>query len=186
MARASRLLAVSCCLAEISSYLMCGLRSRLKRSPAYVMLTFPRLLAFSLLLCSTALNKMCAASNDALVQRTLHPLKIPRKSSTGPVKAGSLSASSADRGGTSPVVPRSQKQASTAPPLPLPSRARRDGDTKVRRPFRRLRPLRWQTKRCREKVLLSGFRLCCGWGVACQRCEGTGKLLEPNPGCCLS
>ena len=37
----------------------------------------------------SALNKMRADSNDALVQRTLHPPKIPRKSSAGLVKAGS-------------------------------------------------------------------------------------------------
>ena len=59
----------------------------------------------------SALAKMRAASNDALVQRTLHPPKIPRKSLAGLVKAGSLSASSVDRGGSLPVVPRSQSQA---------------------------------------------------------------------------
>ena len=36
-------------------------------------------------LLDSALSKMCAASNDALVQRTLHPLKINRKPSAGPV-----------------------------------------------------------------------------------------------------
>ena len=59
-------------------------------------------------LLDSALTKMRAASNDTLVQPTLHPPKIPRQSSVGPVKAGSSSASSADHGGTSPVVPRSQ------------------------------------------------------------------------------
>ena len=39
-------------------------------------------------LLDSALNKMRAASNDALVQQTLHPPKIPRKPSAGPVKAG--------------------------------------------------------------------------------------------------
>ena len=66
-------------------------------------------------LLDSALNKISAASNVALVQRMLHPPKIPQKSSAGLVKAGPLSASSADRGGTSLVVPRSQKQASMAP-----------------------------------------------------------------------
>ena len=56
-------------------------------------------------LLDSALTKMRAASNDALVQWTLHPLKIPQKSS----------ASSADRGSVSPVVPRSRQQASTNP-----------------------------------------------------------------------
>ena len=58
-------------------------------------------------LLDSALTKMRAASNDALVQRALHPPKIPRKSSAGPSKAGSSSASSADCGGVSLVVPRS-------------------------------------------------------------------------------
>ena len=107
---------------------------------------------FSSPLLDSALDKMRTASNNALVQRTLHSPKIPWKSSAGPSKAGSSSASSADRGGASPVVPRSQKQASTAPlPLPLPSRVRSSGDTKARRPFQRFRPLWWQMTRCREK-----------------------------------
>ena len=58
---------------------------------------------------------MRTASNDALVQRTLHPLKIPRKSSAGPSKAGSSSSTSADCSGVSPVVSRSQQQALTTP-----------------------------------------------------------------------
>ena len=65
-------------------------------------------------LLNSALTKMRAASNDALIQRILHSPKIPRKSSAGLVKAESSSASSADRGGTSPVVPWSQNQTSTA------------------------------------------------------------------------
>ena len=66
-------------------------------------------------LLDSALAKMHAALNNALVQRTLHPPKIPWKSSAGPVKASSSSASSADHGGASPVVLRSPKQVSTAP-----------------------------------------------------------------------
>ena len=66
-------------------------------------------------LLDSALNKMRAASNNALVQRTLHPPKIPRESSSGPSKARSSSTSSADRGSTLPVVPRSQQQALAAP-----------------------------------------------------------------------
>ena len=57
-------------------------------------------------LLESALDKMHAASNYSLVQKTLHPPKIARKFSAGPVKAASSSASSADHGGTSPVVPR--------------------------------------------------------------------------------
>ena len=66
------------------------------------------------LLVST-LTKMRVALNNTLVRHTLHPPKIPRKSSAGPSKAGSSSASSVDSGGVSPVVPRSQQQASTNP-----------------------------------------------------------------------
>ena len=65
-------------------------------------------------LLDSTLHKMRVASNDALVQKTLHPPKFPWKSSAGLVRAGSTSASSVDRGGTLPVVPRSQKQAQTA------------------------------------------------------------------------
>ena len=60
-------------------------------------------------LLDSALTKMHAASNDALGQRTLHPPKIPWKSSAGPSKTRFSSASSADRGGVSQVVPRSQQ-----------------------------------------------------------------------------
>ena len=71
--------------------------------------------------------------------------------------AGFFSASSADHGSTSSAVPWLQKQVSTAPTS--------GRDAKVRRPFRRpptapASPV--------AKVLLTGFRLCCRWGVACQ------------------
>ena len=56
-------------------------------------------------LLESALDRMRTALNDAVVQETLHPPKIPRKSLAGPGKAASSTASSADRGGTSPVVP---------------------------------------------------------------------------------
>ena len=78
---------------------------------------------------------MRAASNDTLVQRTLHPLKIPRKSSAGPSKAGSSSASSADRGGVSPVVPRSQQQALTAPSSSSSQQGRKKRSRKGKAPF---------------------------------------------------
>ena len=60
-------------------------------------------------LLDSAPNKMCGASNNTLVQRKLHPPKIPHKSSAGLSKAGSLSASSANRGSVSPVVPQLQQ-----------------------------------------------------------------------------
>ena len=65
-------------------------------------------------LLDSALNKMRAAANDALVQRTLHPPRIPRKpaaagGSVGSSSAGSTQASSA---GARPAP----KQASTSSP----------------------------------------------------------------------
>ena len=86
-------------------------------------------------LLDSAPSKIRAASNDTLVQRTLHPPKIPRKSSAGPVNAGSSSASSADRGGTSPMVPRSQSQASTAPSTSSTQQGRKQLRRKGKAPF---------------------------------------------------
>ena len=54
-----------------------------------------------------ALAKSRASASDQLVRKTLHPPRIPKKASSG--KGKSLPrASSAERGGESPVVPRSQ------------------------------------------------------------------------------
>ena len=49
-----------------------------------------------------ALTKSRASASDTLVCKTLHPLRIPKNSSSGYGK--SQGASSADRGGESPVV----------------------------------------------------------------------------------
>ena len=76
-------------------------------------------------LLESALDKMRAASNDALVQKTLYPPKIPRKSLAGPVKAALSSASSADCVGTSPVVPRSQKPVQAASSSSAPQKGRK-------------------------------------------------------------
>ena len=95
--------------------------------------SFPGIFPSSLL--DSALTKMRAALNDALVQRMLHPPKIPRKSSAGPSKAGSSSASSADCGGVSPVVPRSQQQASTAPSSSSSQQGRKKRSHKGKVPF---------------------------------------------------
>ena len=46
-------------------------------------------------LLDSALNKMRAAANDALVQRTLHPPRIPRKPAAAGGSAGSTQVSSA-------------------------------------------------------------------------------------------
>ena len=60
-------------------------------------------------LLDSALTKMCAASNDALVQRTLHPPNIPRKSSAGSYKADFSSSASANHSGVLPVGSWSQQ-----------------------------------------------------------------------------
>ena len=60
-------------------------------------------------LLKTALTKMRAASNDALVQKTLHPPRIPKKSAPVQGKASSSASSAVDRGDNTPVVPRSQQ-----------------------------------------------------------------------------
>ena len=136
MARASWLLAISCCLAEIPCFWMSGLRSRLKRFARLRYADLPSSSGlFPLPLLDSALTKMLTASNDALVQWTLHPPKIPRKSSAGPVKAGSSSTSSADRGGTSPVVPRSQSQVSMAPSSSSSQQGRKRRGRKSTAPF---------------------------------------------------
>ena len=86
-------------------------------------------------LLDSALNKMHAASNDALVQWSLHPTKIPRKPSAGPSKAGSSSASFADQDGVSPVVPWSQQQASTASSSSSSQRGQKKRGHKGKAPF---------------------------------------------------
>ena len=83
----------------------------------------------------SALEKMCAASNDAVVQKTLHPPRISRKSSSAPVKAALSSASSLDRGDTSPVVPRSQKPAQMAFSSSAPQQGRKKKERKGKAPF---------------------------------------------------
>ena len=65
-------------------------------------------------LLDTALTKMRAAANDALVQRTLHPPRIPRKPAAAGGSAGSSTSASA-QAGTSGARP-AQKQSSTSSP----------------------------------------------------------------------
>ena len=86
-------------------------------------------------LLDSALSKMLVASNDALVRRMLHPPKIPRISSASPSTAGPSSASSADRGSASPVVPRSQNQVLTAPSSSSTQQGRKRRVRKGKAPF---------------------------------------------------
>ena len=58
-------------------------------------------------LLNDALSKSRAFANDALVKKSLHPPRIPKKVSSGQGRSRPR-ASSVDRGGESPVTPRSQ------------------------------------------------------------------------------
>ena len=112
---------------------------------------------------------MRATLNDALVHWTLHPPKIPRISSAGPSKAGSTSASSADCGGASPVVPRSQYLASTAPFSSSTQQGRkrqeRKGTVRHGALFGGSGRSGGKCQNAGVKVVLTVFRLCCGWGA---------------------
>ena len=65
-------------------------------------------------LLDSALTKMRAVANDALVQRTLHPPRIPRKPAAAGGSAGSSTSASA-QAGTFGACP-AQKQSSTSSP----------------------------------------------------------------------
>ena len=87
-------------------------------------------------LLETTLTKMRAASNDALVQKTLHPPRIPKKSVPVQGKASSAS-SAADHGGNTPVVPRSQQSSQSTSSSSSSSRGSRLRAVRVRLPFRK-------------------------------------------------
>ena len=70
---------------------------------------------FLSLLLDSALSKMRAAANDALVQRTLHPPRIPRKAAAGRGSAGSSSTGSVQAGYSGASRP-AQKQSSASSP----------------------------------------------------------------------
>ena len=104
-------------------------------------------------LLDSALPKMCAASNDALVQRTLHPPKIPRKSLAGPVKAGSSS---------TVVASRSQSQESSTQQGWM--RRGHKGKAPFSSVFGGSGRYRGKRKGVGKKVLMTGSVLCCRWG----------------------
>ena len=141
--------------------------------------SFPEIFPTPLL--DSALNKMRAASNNALVQQTLHPQKIPRKSSAGPSKAGSSSASPADRGGVSSVVPRSQQQASTAPSSSSTQQGRKKRGRTGKAPFSGP-PAAPSAPVANE----NGPGKSPPRGLASVACGGTGRRLGQIPGCSLS
>ena len=141
-------------------------------------------------LLDSALNKMRAASNNALVQRTLHPPKIPRESSSGPSKARSSSTSSADRGNTLPVVPLSQQQASAAPFSSStqhgPKKRGRKGKTPSSAASGGSGRCGGKQKSAGKKSSQRGLASVAGGGVFCRRIGGTGRQLEQIPGCYLA
>ena len=87
-------------------------------------------------LLETALTRMRAAFNDALVQKTLHPPWIPQKSTPVQGKASSAS-SAADCGVNTPVVPRSQQSSQSTSPSSSSSRGRSSKSRKGKIPFSR-------------------------------------------------
>ena len=88
-------------------------------------------------LLETALVKMRTASNDALVQKTLHPPRTPEKSVPVQGKASSSASSSADRGGNTPAVPRSQQSSQSTRSSSSSSRGVRIRAVRVKLPFPR-------------------------------------------------
>ena len=92
---------------------------------------------FPLPLFQTTLTKMRAASNDALVQKTLHSPRIPKKSVPVQGKASSSASSAADRGGNTPVVPRSQQSLQSTSSLSSSSRGWPTKNRKGKTPFSR-------------------------------------------------
>ena len=82
-------------------------------------------------LLDSALTKMRAATNDAVVQRTLHPPRIPRK----PAAAGGSAGSSASGSGQASVSGARPAQKQTSSSSPSGQALRRGGTAGVRLPF---------------------------------------------------
>ena len=109
-------------------------------------------------LLDSALTKMRAAANDALVRRTLHPPRIPRKPAAAGGSAGS-SASGSAQASSSGARP-AQKQMSSS--SPSGQAGKKTKNRKGKAPFslflflRRLRPLWRKGQRSRKEVDLTG------------------------------
>ena len=82
-------------------------------------------------LLDSALLKMRAAASDALVQRTLHPPKIPRK----PASAGQSGGSSTARSGQANTSGASQTQKQSASSSPSGQSGQRKKKSKGKAPF---------------------------------------------------
>ena len=84
----------------------------------------------------TALSKARATSSDALVHKALHPTRIPKRQPQGQGRSTSAVANSADRSGTSPLVPRQQQSSRHSTPSASSSGGKADKPRKGKRPFR--------------------------------------------------
>ena len=115
-------------LADVRSTVPVGEVARLRYSPLPGMVSI-----FPSPFLDLALTKMSAAANDALVQRTLHPPRIPRKPAVGGGSAGSWAAGSGRR---APLVLLVLLRSSPRLLL-LASLARRRRAARVRHPFPR-------------------------------------------------
>ena len=82
---------------------------------------------------NTALSKARAASNDALVHKALHSSRIPKRQPQGQGRSLSAATNSADRSGTSPLVPRQQQSLRHSASS---SGGKADKPHKGKRPFR--------------------------------------------------
>ena len=113
-------------LADVCSTVPAEEVARLRYSP------LPEIFApFLSPLLDSALTKMRAAANDALVQRTLHPPRIPRKPAAAGGSAGS-SASGSGQASSSGARP-AQKQTSSSSPSGQSGKKRKN--RKVKAPF---------------------------------------------------
>ena len=116
--------------------LLLGLRSWLKRSPTYVLLTFPRLLVFSLILCSTLPCTRCERLRPTLLfsRRCIH-LRFLGSLQQGWSRLGPCPLPLLTVMAPPPWCLCRRSRRRRPLPLPLPSRVGSSGDAKVRHPF---------------------------------------------------
>ena len=118
-------------LSDVRSTVPAEELSRLRHAPLP-----PSSALFPPTLLDTALNKTRAASNDALVHKTLHPPRIPKRQPQQQNRVSSSSAAPADRSGVSPLVPRQQQAQSGNSSAASSSGGNRNKPSKGKKPFR--------------------------------------------------
>ena len=84
----------------------------------------------------TALSMARAALNDALIHKALHLPRIPKRQPQGQGRSTSAATNSANRSGTSPLVPRQQQLLRHSTPSASSSGGKADKPRKGKRPFR--------------------------------------------------